>query len=70
MSKTHSYDESPVGNRSPKVSCFRSNWTVQECSEGGSHMIPALLLIGIKNCKMIQQSKNIILQVYQACKCK
>lgn len=30
----YSNHESPVSYGTPKMSCFRPNWTVQECSEG------------------------------------
>ena len=65
--ETHSCHESPVGNRSPEVSCFRTDWTVPKCFEG-SHRRPVLLLIAItKLSGDFKKSRNII---SHACKCK
>lgn len=42
----------PVGYRTPKMSCFRANWTVQKCLEG-SHMS---LLVRLPCTKLYLQS--------------
>ena len=57
-SETYSSNKSPVGNRPPKMSCFWTNRTIQECSEGRSHILSLLLKYPCNSSLRIGQTKQ------------
>lgn len=66
-SRTYSSDETPISNRSPKVSCFWTNGTVQECSER-SHVWPnpaSNSTQAVKNFKKVNNPSLITIKILQ-----